>query len=142
MSTATALIDTLTRQGVELRVDGDRLLFRPSERLSAELKAKLREHRWEILVVLKSQHTPTPSSSGQPQPADSGFAERVDAFRSQFRSWIGPGVPLLTLPGAPEPTAGHCVSCGVPIEKGWRCRPCLLAVYAALDVDLPEELLP
>lgn len=82
-----------------------------------------------------------PVTSVTPVTHVTEVADKIRIFRSQLRSWTGSGIPLLTLPGAPEPQAGHCISCGVTIEQGWRCRPCLLAVYSALDVDIPEELL-
>ena len=65
------------------------------------------------------------------------ISRRAADFRGQVSAWVSSGragVPLLVLPDAPVPRLGRCVSCGEPISKDqWRCRPCLLAVYLALD---------
>ncbi len=53
MSTAAVLLDTLTRQGVMLKAEGEKLLYRPPERLTPDLKAKLREHKAELLRLLQ-----------------------------------------------------------------------------------------
>lgn len=58
---------------------------------------------------------------------------RAAAFRNQIASSAGGPLPLLTLPAAPAPRCGACISCGVPITSGWRCAVCLIAVYLALD---------
>jgi hypothetical protein len=70
-------------------------------------------------------------------------ARRVAAFQAQLAAWQAAGrtgVPLLTLPDAPVPTRGHCVSCGTPIPEGhWRCRLCLEALAQALHFPpVPE----
>lgn len=57
MSTATALLDSLVKQGVELRAEGDKLLLRPSERVAEEVKAKLRKHKVEVLTLLIESET-------------------------------------------------------------------------------------
>lgn len=51
MSTA-ALIDTLTKQGIELKAEGDKLLFRPSERVPEESRAELRKRKSEVVALL------------------------------------------------------------------------------------------
>lgn len=80
-------------------------------------------------------------ASPRPHQADSEIARRADAFRAQLDIWIHsgrPGVPLLILPGAPEPGPGRCVSCGDSIpENRWRCGLCLQAVELVLGV--PER---
>jgi hypothetical protein len=62
---------------------------------------------------------------------------RAVAFRRQVQRSLGGPLPLLVLPDAPEPRAGACISCGTPISGGWRCGPCLVAIYAALDAPPP-----
>lgn len=47
MNTATALLSALTRQGVELKAEGDKLLFRPRERVSLEY-CTWRLRRYEV----------------------------------------------------------------------------------------------
>jgi hypothetical protein len=69
---------------------------------------------------------------------------RAQAFRQQIAEWTTsnhPGVPLLVRPGSPAPVPGHCVSCGITIEAGWRCGVCLRAAYVALGLadTEPEE---
>jgi len=66
---------------------------------------------------------------------------RVVAFRRQFEEWKlanRPGVPLLTLPDAPRPEIGRCVSCGETTRDEWRCTACLRALHVALS--LPAAL--
>jgi len=69
---------------------------------------------------------------------------RAQAFKQQLDEWTAskrPGVPLLVRPGSPAPVPGHCISCGIIIEAGWRCGVCLRAVHVALEVAdaEPEE---
>ncbi len=72
------------------------------------------------------------------------LARRVAAFRQQVEAWALSGrlgVPLLTLPDAPAPQLGHCVSCGEPIPEGrWRCALCLQAVHLALGMEPPRDV--
>lgn len=42
---------------MELRAEGDKLLFRPSERVTEGVKAKLREHKAEVLALLTEAET-------------------------------------------------------------------------------------
>ena len=61
--------------------------------------------------------------------------ERITAFEEGLLSWLEqarPGVPIFTLPDAPSPKAGACISCGDPIPTGWRCAPCLEAVHRVI----------
>ena len=63
---------------------------------------------------------------------------RAVVFRCQIETFAGgPIIPYLALPDAPTPRLGACISCGYP-ARGWRCLPCLAALYLALD--LPERL--
>lgn len=55
MSMAATLLDTLTRQGVRLKAKGGELLYRPPERMTPDLKARLREHKQELLSLLKAK---------------------------------------------------------------------------------------
>lgn len=79
---------------------------------------------------------------GQRRPPD--VEQRTAAFRRQFEAWIAsarPGVPLFVLPQAPEPHAGHCVSCGGTAAE-WRCAECVTALYIVLGFDKPEQDTP
>ncbi|MBZ0160967.1 MAG: hypothetical protein K8G79_12685 [bacterium] len=57
MTTATELLDTLTRRGVMLKAEGDKLLFAPSERVNPDLKAELRAHKADLLRLLHPDRT-------------------------------------------------------------------------------------
>lgn len=85
--------------------------------------------------------TRTPSSTSALSAPDPEVARRSAIFRRQVSEWTASGrlgVPLLTLPDAPTPQLGQCVSCGEPIPEGWRCGLCLQAVYLALRTEPPE----
>ena len=47
-----ALLDDLRRRGIELRAQGDRLLYRPRNAVPHELRAQLAEQKAEILAEL------------------------------------------------------------------------------------------
>ena len=49
------LLDELRRRGVELRAQGDRLLYRPRNAVPGELRERLRASKNEILEVLHTQ---------------------------------------------------------------------------------------
>ncbi len=54
MITAETLNDRLSELGIEIRAEGDRLRFRaPEGALTADLREQLREHRDELLVMLR-----------------------------------------------------------------------------------------
>ncbi len=58
---------------------------------------------------------------------------RAAVFKAQLDAEAGgPVVPYFLLPGAPPPGLGACISCGAA-SRGWRCLPCLVAVYVALE---------
>jgi hypothetical protein len=68
---------------------------------------------------------------------------RAEVFRRQAEAWAAAdrsGVPLLTLPEAPGPCVGACLSCGLALaESGWRCGLCRHAVEIVLGVSPLEE---
>lgn len=69
----------------------------------------------------------------RPIVADEDVDRRVRAFQLQLAEWSAAqreGVPVLALPGTPEPDT--CVSCGGPRGKELRCAPCLSAVNVVL----------
>lgn len=51
---AVELLDQLTLHGVTLKADGTKLMFSPTDRVSPDLKMKLREHKQELLTLLQS----------------------------------------------------------------------------------------
>ncbi len=69
---------------------------------------------------------------------DTDLASRVAAFRRQMKEWASSGrlgVPVIVVPGAPEPQFGHCISCGREVpEDRWRCSLCREAVERALGL--------
>lgn len=53
--TASSVLKELHALGVEVLPAGENLLIRPASRVPPELKARLREHKPEILAALKSR---------------------------------------------------------------------------------------
>lgn len=51
---AAELLDQLTLHGVTLKSDGTKLMFSPPDRVTPDLKMKLRAHKQELLVLLQS----------------------------------------------------------------------------------------
>ena len=50
--TASDIIQELNRRGVELKVEGERLRFRPKHAVTPDLLATMREHKAEIVSTL------------------------------------------------------------------------------------------
>src|SRR5262245_10898213 len=48
----TEVLAELTRRGVEIAVDGDRLRFRPQDAVTADLRAALIEHKADLIRLL------------------------------------------------------------------------------------------
>jgi hypothetical protein len=120
MTTIEALFTILDAGGkVVLDPDRPRLLAPRILRPLAEA------HRDEFRALLLAR-----GASGELE-----VLRRAKAFKQQIGEWAGSGhvVPLLTLPDAPEPKIGHCVSCGSQTDKAWRCSTCLAAIRVALD---------
>ena len=83
---AGVLYDLLTARGVTLYTPGDgRLRFKPRSRLSSEEVAKLKEHKTEILELLRTENAASPSVPCVPPPSKadktalSGGTQRGDA---------------------------------------------------------------
>lgn len=126
MSPAALLAD-LRARGVTLTAKGDRLRVEaPAGVLTPALRAVLVEQKPALMGLLT------------PPPADPELAPRVAAFRAQLAAWVASGrcgVPVLTLPDAPEARLGQCVSCATPIPADrFRCDPCRQAVELALGL--------
>jgi hypothetical protein len=67
----------------------------------------------------------------------------VQAFKDQISAWADAGrwaVPVLVMPGAPDPRWGFCVSCGAVLTpaEDWRCSTCRAAIDAAFDMSQSE----
>lgn len=52
---AVELLAELAALGIQLEVDGERLRFRPRERVTAELAERMRAHKAELLVELEQR---------------------------------------------------------------------------------------
>ena len=52
---ATALLAELRDRGIELRYLGDRILYRPREAVSPDLRAELQKHREEVIALLRQK---------------------------------------------------------------------------------------
>jgi hypothetical protein len=63
----------------------------------------------------------------------------AEVFKEQIDTWRRAGhlaLPALTLPAAPEPTAGRCLSCGDQIARArWRYEVCRDAVDLVLEQE-------
>jgi tubulysin polyketide synthase-like protein len=132
--TPDALLAELRARGVELTADGDALCYRgPKGSVTPELRALLVEQKPALLRLL----TPRPTVT------DPALNYRVAAFQAQVERWATTGqvgVPLLALPGAPEPRIGACLSCGKAIEGGLlRCSLCRHAVDVVLGLKFIED---
>ena len=110
----------LTRRGVEVAVEGDRLRFRPQGAVTPDLRAALIEHKADVIRLLA--------------PPDAEVAWRIEAMRPQVpRSGAIP--ILLARPEARTAPRGTCVSCGDPLaaDRRVRCAPCVAAVERVLN---------
>jgi hypothetical protein len=83
--TAESLIKKLTRKGISLMVDGDRLIWAaPKGSMTPELLVELRSHRGEVLAALtpeKEAHRPRSgrAAPGQTCSPHNDPANHVDA---------------------------------------------------------------
>jgi len=75
--TAAALVADLAALGIQLEADGERLRFRPCEKVTPDLAAKLRTHKAALLAML----APNPPSPPTPALAEGWF--RVGAAAPQ-----------------------------------------------------------
>jgi hypothetical protein len=109
----------LTRRGVEVAVDGDRLRFRPQRAVTPDLRAALVEHKADLLRVLGG--------------VEMQVRWRAEAMRSQLRP--GGPIPFLVVRRDLDDTPGRCLSCGDVVAEGrrFRCTPCVSAVERVLN---------
>src|SRR3954469_14625727 len=107
----TELLTELTRRGVEVAVDGDRITrFRLQAAVTPDLRAALIEHKADLIRLL--------------DPMDDEVAWRIEAMRSQVpRKGTIPA--LLARPEARTSPRGTCVTCGDPLpsDRPTRCVP-------------------
>lgn len=116
---ASEVLAELTRRGIEIAVDGDRLRFRPQHAVTPDLRAALIEHKADLIRLLGP---------------DDEVAWRIDAMRPQVPR-TGAIPVLIARPEAKTAPRGMCVSCGDPLVEGCRsrCAPCVSAVERVLN---------
>jgi len=70
VESAGELLATLTAMGVELEANGQRLCFRPREKVTADLAARMKVHKAELLTLLQRREiaSPTPLLGPRPLP--------------------------------------------------------------------------
>ena len=114
----TELLAELTRRGVEVAVDGDRLRFRPQSAVTPDLRAALIEHKPGLIRLLADE--------------DREVEWRIQFMRSQLRP-NGP-IPFLVSRSNLSDTPGVCLSCDGPLGEGhlYRCGLCVRAVEQIL----------
>src|SRR5215203_2036918 len=114
----TEVLAELTRRGVEIAVEGDRLRFRPQTAVTDDLRAALVEHKADLIRLLGP---------------DEEVAWRIEAMRPQVPR-TGTIPILLARPEAKYAPRGTCVSCGDPLteERLIRCVPCVSAIVRLL----------
>ena len=66
--TASDLIATLTMRGIELSADGEKLRFRPVEKMSPFDVEQLRQHKTTILKLLRSERIECRNSYADSRP--------------------------------------------------------------------------
>ena len=115
----TELLAELSRRGVEIAVNGDRLRFRPQDAVTPDLRAALIEHKADLIRLLGP---------------DDEVAWRIEAMRPQVPR-RGTIPSLLARPEARHAPRGMCVTCGDPLAEGrrTRCVPCVRAVEHLLN---------
>ena len=115
---APEILAELTRRGVAVVVEGDRLRFRPQRIVTPDLRAALVEHKADLLRLLGAGET--------------DVCWRVEAMRSQVPR-TGSIPVLLARPEAKNAPRGSCLSCGDLLAEGRRIR-CALCVRAIEQV--------
>ena len=121
---ATTFLEDLKKKGFRLRpaADGQALVVTPKSRLTLEVREAILARKPELLALLT----------------------RVQAFKDQMSAWVAAdrwAVPMLVMPGAPDPRWGFCVSCVASLTpaEGWRCVTCLAAIDATFDMSGSER---
>jgi hypothetical protein len=125
---AVDLLLTLQRAGIRLRVEGDRLLANPIDRVTPEQRDQLRSYRPLIVRLFEMGLS----------------AEALESRRQHFAARLTQAgetlVPALVLVEGLPYVPGVCFSCGDSLKTyGFgRCLPCAWAWRLACHVALPE----
>jgi TubC N-terminal docking domain len=98
---AVILLDTLQAHGAEAVADGDYLRVRPASVLTDELRAEIREHKAELLVMLQAESTKTIAftSSGLPTPGSIASAPSSFQTPSELSQTLQKYLPLVEAAG-------------------------------------------
>ena len=118
---AVDLLMRLRAYGIELRVVGNELRYRPVDAVPPSLLPTMLQHK-RALMALLSADTPE-------------IAERAAAMRARHPRGMRM-VPTFTVRDL-QRAQGGCISCGEPLDSitdGFmaRCRACILAVHLLL----------
>ena len=126
-SAALPLLITLQEQGFDLQVTGGALFIKPVERVTAELRAQLRQHKPGLTALV--------------QVCDQGVRDRVEVFRRQLEADPTTIGPFLFKVGVPY-GRGVCFSCGACLPDAYfgRCWRCSLGWRLAYRLPVPAEL--
>lgn len=120
----TGIIDAIRRQGIELKTEGDKLLFRPRGQVSDALRTTLQKHKPEIVALLS-----------QPSPSYSALADLY------HRYWVLPETPPGDLPIAPprdRPSGAVCWHGGSLADVGRSGRgPGIGRTACAPSISIP-----
>ena len=119
--TAQAMLAALSDLGVSLRIlGGDRIAFRPKDRVTAALKAELVAHKPEVMALLTEE-----------------IAWRVSAMKPQLPPPPAP-IPVFTMRPGRRPGPNDCQCCGNamppdPTGPGpQQCGLCVEAIWQLL----------
>lgn len=121
---AVAVLLAAASRGVEIHLNGDRLLVRGADRLTDEERRVLRSARDYASDIACA------------------LAWRLEAMRPQVPKVAAP-IPLLVARPHVRPGIGHCSSCGDPQPEAGRCPLCVLAAWMACSryqATSPDQL--
>jgi hypothetical protein len=126
-SAALPLLVELEADGFSFSHDGDRLLVRPIDRLSPELRERVRRERGALLLLLRI--------------CDEGVQARREVFARQLSTMSHAVLPELVFRTSVPYVAGRCFSCGEATEQPTfgRCARCALAWRLAAGVPIPSD---
>ncbi len=125
---ALPLLLQLEAEGFNVVAAGDRLRVRPPARVTPELLAALRQHKADLLTLLRC--------------CDDGVQARRAVFEYQLAQTLVPGVPAFLFRPAVAYLPGLCFSCGdgLPELRFSRCWRCSLAWRLACRLPMPGDL--
>jgi len=125
-SPAVPLLCRLEAEGFDLWIDEDRLIVRPVSRLDEEFRRQLKEHKSDLLMLLRV--------------CDARVQDRRLAFVAALES--GARADTLVLRAGVPYVAGTCYSCGEKLDRPahGKCWRCALAWRLAQRFPIAPEL--